>query len=160
MLEIKQVNTGTLIPLIKEIIEKGGSTRITVTGMSMYPFLRDKIDSVVLSRHNFSDIQIGDIVMVINGSGEYILHRVIRKKTNSLFLAGDSQKEQEGPFFPESIIALVTSVWRNERQIKCSSIWWKILSFMWIAIRPFRNIFIKIFKAYRKIKKIVMNLFN
>ena len=43
--EIRQITVNKMIPVIEELLEEGMRIRITVTGSSMYPFLRDKKDS-------------------------------------------------------------------------------------------------------------------
>lgn len=81
---MKTVKSKIAFPFIKEILDKGSRVRITVTGMSMYPFLREHMDSVELSKANFSERDRGDIVMVMRNSHEYVMHRVMDDQANLL----------------------------------------------------------------------------
>lgn len=145
MCEIRNIKSEIMFPVIEEIMNKGVRVRITVTGMSMYPFLRENKDSVELSEIDFARIRIGDILLIQMESGQYILHRVIRKKRRSFYLNGDAQKTIEGPLKPEQIIAKAEAVWRENRYIACSDIRWRILSFLWRMLFPVRYLIIQIY---------------
>lgn len=138
MHKVSQVKSAEMFPLIKEILERGGSTRIAVTGMSMYPFLRDGKDNIELSKGSFNEIHRGDIVLIVRNSGKFVLHRVIKKKGDCFYIAGDAQQWIEGPLRPDQLFAVVTAVWRQKKQILCSNLWWKLLSSIWIWMLPFR----------------------
>lgn len=143
MNEVKLVKSVEMFPVIKEILKKGINVSITVTGMSMYPFLRENTDSVELANVCFTSIRRGDIVLIIRETGEYILHRVIKKEKGGFYIVGDAQQWIEGPLRPEQFIAVATAVCRGKRHIKCSSFWWKLLSGAWLRILPFRYLLIK-----------------
>ena len=92
MCEIKFVKSVDMFPVVKEILNKSISVSITVTGMSMYPFLRENIDSVELSDASFMSICRGDIVLILRKNGDYVLHRVLRKEKNNFYIIGDAQQ--------------------------------------------------------------------
>lgn len=155
MPEERRVKSAEMFPLVQEIFDNGGSARIIVTGMSMYPFLSENRDSVELIKSNFSDIKRGDIVLALRDSGQYFLHRIWRKKTDSFYLVGDAQTWIDGPYRPDQLIAFVRKVWRKERVIDCSSLWWRITGTAWLLLRPFRGYILRIFSGLRKIVKIL-----
>ena len=154
MCEVKLVKSVEMFPVIKEILKKGINVSITVTGMSMYPFLREKIDRVELTNASFTGIHRGDIVLILRGNGEYILHRIIRKEEYGFYIVGDAQQWIEGPLSPEQLIAVATAVSRRKRYIKCSSLWWKALSAAWLRILPFRYLIIRTYRQLSRIKQI------
>ncbi len=155
MPEVRRIKSEELFPVINEIMDRGRSVRITVTGTSMYPFLRDNKDGVELSKVEFDEIKSGDIVLVVREGGQYILHRVKRKKKDCFYIIGDAQQRTEGPLRPSHLVAVVTAVWRSDKQILCSSLGWRALSFFWLWVRPFRKLLFKTYGALRRIGKIV-----
>lgn len=141
---IKRVRFESLLPAIKEVLSSGSSLRLTVTGSSMYPFLRDGEDSVELISSDMDCLRTGDIALVQH-NGRYILHRIVLKKKDSFYTAGDSQQSIEGPFYSEDIIAAVKAIWRADRYIPCSNNLWKLLSTIWLILFPFRYLLIKLY---------------
>jgi signal peptidase I len=160
MHKIRHIQSNKLFPVIQDLLKSGMGTKITVTGMSMYPFLRENIDSVELSASSFDSIHYGDIVLILRQSGEYVLHRVVRKKENLFYMIGDAQQWTEGPLHPKQLIAVVTSVWRKDKRIECSNFWWRTLSLVWLKLIPFRYFLIRAYRCTRKIGKIHKNLYR
>jgi signal peptidase I len=140
MCEIISIKSNKLFPVIRDLLKNGMRTRITVTGMSMYPFLREYIDSVELSNSNFKSIHYGDIVLIERKSGEYVLHRVVRKEEYCFYIVGDAQHWVEGPLSPDQLIAVVTAIWRKNKKIECSNFWWKLPSLIWLRLLLFRRL--------------------
>lgn len=149
MEKLRRVKSENMFPVIKELLELDKSTRITVTGMSMYPFLRENIDTVELSKANISDIHRGDIIMILRDSDEYVMHRVIKTEKDCFYIIGDAQQEIEGPLRYDQIFAKVTSVWRKDKKIDVSNRWWKFFSNLWMILFPFRY---RIIQSYRIIR--------
>lgn len=146
MCEVKYVKAEKMFPIINEILDNGNGVRLTVTGSSMYPFLRESVDSVELYTGNYNNIYRGDIALIHRSSGEYILHRVVKKEKDCFYFAGDAQTWIEGPVMPNQLIALVKVVWRRNKSIKCSNILWKASSMIWLWLIPFRKIIYKIYR--------------
>lgn len=153
MCEIKKIKAASMFPLISEIIEHGQNTRISVSGDSMYPFLRDSIDSVELTKGNFEQLSRGDIVMIQRTNGYYVMHRVIRKNKDCFFIVGDAQQWIEGPLYLEQLVAVVSAIWRKDKRIPCSNRWWRLLSGFWIYLRPLRYFILKVHRYIRKTLK-------
>lgn len=143
MHKIVSIKSKDLFPLVNEIIYNNTSARLTVTGMSMYPFLRENIDSVELSSTSFESVRRGDILLIRRLTGEYVLHRLLFKNTDCFYLAGDAQYCSEGPLFPEQLIAVASVVWRGKRRIDCrTNLIWRICSSLWLYIFPYRRLVI------------------
>lgn len=151
MNEIKTVKAANLFPIITDIIEVGQSVRISVSGSSMSPFLHDSVDSVEMSKGEFSSISRGDIVLIRRTGGAYVMHRVYKKEKDCFYMVGDAQQWIEGPLFPEQLVAVVPSVWRKERHISCSNPCWKFLSRFWLLVLPVRH---HIFRMVRLLKRL------
>ncbi|MGE5403943.1 MAG: S24/S26 family peptidase [Candidatus Saccharibacteria bacterium] len=152
MREVTRVKAAELFPLISELIQQGQSARLVVSGSSMYPFLRDGIDSVELVKGNFDDLKRGDIVMIQRLDGTYVMHRIIKKDKDSFVMVGDAQEWLEGPISREQMVAVVTAIWRKEEKISCSSTGWKLLSELWLILLPFRYFILRVFNKLSRIK--------
>lgn len=146
--KIRCMKADDIIWLAEELMDKGKRVRITVTGMSMYPFLREHKDSVELIRCDFQKISRGDIILIRDDSQEYVLHRIFRRKRDCVFINGDAQQWTEGPFYPEQVIAKVMAVWRGESYIQCSGWKWKALTRLWMLAYPFRSILISAYRIF------------
>lgn len=150
MNEVKLIKFDLLFPIINEILSSGKHARITVTGMSMYPFLRENIDSVELTAVDFSNIHSNDIVLILRDSNQYVMHRVIKKEKACFYIVGDAQRWIEGPIRSDQLIAKITTVWRRNKKISCSNLWWRLLSSLWMLLLPFRSLIIKTYSKLRQ----------
>lgn len=150
-MQVLKVKSNEIFPVIAELLDSGQTARITVTGNSMNPFLKAGRDSVELSKTNFREIRRGDIVLIRRTNGIYVLHRVYKKADNSFFIVGDAQQWIEGPLYPEQLVAKISSVRRNNKEIPCTNVTWVFLSRVWLRLRIFRY---KIFKMNAFIKRV------
>lgn len=155
MHKVNCIKSEYLFPVIVELIQNNQKATITVTGNSMLPFLKEVRDRVELSATCFTDLKRGDIVLIQRKTGYYVLHRVYKKEKDCFFIIGDAQEWIEGPLFPEQLIAIVTRVWRKNKEIKCDNILWRFLSMLWLSLRKFRHV---IFKAYNMLKLLKVKL--
>lgn len=136
MREIIKVKALNIFPLISELLENGQTTKITVSGNSMYPFLRNSIDSVELTKGSFKRLSRGDIVIIQRSDGSYIMHRIYNRKTDYFFVVGDAQQRLEGPLYQTQLVAVVTAIWRKDKRISCSSNRLRLLSAFWLYLHP------------------------
>lgn len=151
MFEVRLVQANRIMPVVEELLDIGKRVRITVTGMSMYPFLRGNKDSVELISTNYQEVRRGDIVLVLRDNNQFVLHRIIKKKKKNFYLNGDAQQWSEGPIFPEQIVAKVITVWRGDKSISCSSRGWRILSLLWRFLFPIRCFTIKLYGRFHRV---------
>lgn len=149
MAEVKRIKADFMMPVINNLLENDSKVCLTVTGNSMYPFLRDNKDSVELAKCSFSDVKTGDIILIQRWDSTYVLHRVILKGKSSVYILGDAQRRPEGPIDRNQILAKVDSVWRCSKKISAKNIIWRILTFLWFMLFPFRRIIID---KYRRIR--------
>lgn len=133
---------------IREIVEAGGVVRLVVTGHSMLPTLVEKRDSVLLVKPD--KIKKSDIVLYQRKNGDYVLHRIVKKKNGAFYLCGDNQTAVEYPIYKEQIFGLVTGIVRKGKIISVTDVKYRIASSVWtnfIKLRPF------ILRNYVKIKR-------
>lgn len=149
-MSVLKVKAASIFPFINELLEQGQSIKIPVSGNSMNPFLHDCSDSVELTKGSFHQLSRGDIVLIKRTDGYYVMHRVYKKKRECFYMIGDAQQWIEGPLYPEQLIAVVTAIWRKDKRIPCSNKWLRLLSWLWLCLRPYR---LFIFWVYNKVKK-------
>ena len=132
------VEMSRIEPAIRQIVEVGGVVRLTVTGQSMFPTLVEKRDSVLLVKPD--KIKKGDIVLYQRKNGDYVLHRIVKKKKDEFSLCGDNQTIIECPIYREQIFGVVSGIVRKGKIIPVTDVKYRIASFVWtrfIGLRPF-----------------------
>lgn len=146
-----------IAPLIKEAVSGGKEVRLTVTGFSMFPILRGWSDDVILSKPG--KVKKYDVVLFERDNGEYIFHRVIKKKNGILTIAGDNETKKEYPVYEEKVIAKMTAFIRSGKTYNVTFLPYMIYSRLWLFIFPLRHIAVKIIHntavSMRKIKGVL-----
>lgn len=148
-----------IIPFIIDAVESGKDVKLTVTGYSMYPLLESMTDSVFLTKPE--NISKYDIVLFKRNDGSHILHRVIKKDTDILTIAGDNEIRREYPVYISDVEAKVKAFERNGKYHSTDEMWYKLYERIWLVIFPFRHIavrFIRFIAPIRgKVKKLMCN---
>jgi len=128
--------------LILDAMEKKDNAWLSVTGASMYPFLRPgdrlRIESVPLQQ-----LVPGDIVVYENNS-KICSHRVIKKHTdgekNCLLTKGDANLFLDGSLTglsEKAIVGRVTAICRGEYLMSCRNKFWRTASRMILCLSRF-----------------------
>lgn len=148
---IKKISMADLGPLVSDLVSSGGEVRLTVVGNSMFPTMRNGIDSVVVKKKD--KIKKYDIPLYKRDSGEYILHRIVEVKGEVFSCSGDNQKVVESPVYKEQIIGCVSGFYRNKKYISCDNLFYRLYSFLWINFKIIRPVAYKLIKLRRRMKK-------
>ena len=149
-------------PFIEESIKLGKKVKLTVTGDSMYPLFKSRIDTVVLAvdekENKYSDYKKYkkyDIVFYKRDNGRYILHRILKEKNGSFVIAGDNETVKEYPVRKDQIIAKVTGFIRKNKFHSPDELFYRIYAFLWVNLFSLRPLILRLsFKAYGFIKKL------
>ena len=128
------VDMAKLEPTIREIVQAGGKVKLTVTGESMLPTLVEKRDSVILEKPG--KIKKKDIILYQRKNGDYVLHRVVKKKKGMFALCGDNQMVIEYPIEQDQIIAVASAIVRKGKIIDKNNPMYKFCAFVWINTIP------------------------
>lgn len=140
-----------IIPLINDCLSADGTFTFFPKGKSMLPFIREGIDSVTLSPVKAS-LRKYDIALYRRDNGKYVLHRVVSVGETYTFL-GDNCLYLEPNVRHDSLVAVVTSVNRNGREVHVTSFWFRLFGILWYRTRFFRRV-------YRGVKRRLSRLFN
>ena len=111
------VQTRIYLQEIEKMLHENHSASIPVSGISMYPFLTPNCDYVGLRPMDTVRCRPGMIVLFRRESGAYVLHRIIKCKNESVFLAGDGQCILEGPIHISQVVGWVSHVYRRGKWV-------------------------------------------
>ncbi len=144
----QRIRLEDIITILEEKLKDGATVTFSPDGVSMLPLIRPGQDSVTLS--GTVKPSVGDAVFYKRPSGQFVLHRIVAKEENKFVLCGDNQLVLEKGVGNEWIIATVTSVWRNGKELKrdCAGI------FVYLKIiLPCYRFYLKVRGILAKIKR-------
>ena len=139
--ETKITDMNLLGAFICESIENGREVNLTVTGDSMYPLFKSRVDTVVLNKPQ--KLKKRDIAFYKRDNGSYILHRILKIKGDNLMIAGDNELKKEYPVRKEQVIGVVKSFTRKGEAHTVDELWYKIYSFIWCVFFPIRPLILR-----------------
>ena len=143
------IDTSEYVSNLKQLVEAGHEVVITVAGWSMEPFLHNQRDRVLL-RKPIRPLKNGDIVFYQRKTGQYVLHRIFKKKPEGYYLMGDNQLELEGPIEENAIFAVAIEVERNGRWFSAENLAWTTACGIWRMLYPVRKFAYAVKKTMRK----------
>ncbi len=133
----------------KDIIEEKGMYVATPIGKSMWPMLRNRVDTVKLVKP--ITLKKYDVILYLRKNGQYVLHRIIKVRKNDFILSGDNQWQKEPGITQDMIIGVVDGFYRKEKYIKNNNFLYKMYYHFWTRIKFIKKF---IFILKRLIKKI------
>ena len=125
---------------IRILISEGKTVTITVKGNSMNPFLVDRRDTITLGGFHDEEIRRGCVALVRDLSGDYLIHRVIRRDGDIITLKGDRNSKKVETAKVGDVIAIMTGMERKGRTYTTDDLVWKIYSGLWMFLSPIRRL--------------------
>lgn len=108
-MDVKKIPNEIFFEQLMAEIADGESVRIRVTGRSMMPTFRDKVDDIVLSPFDKDALKVGDVVL-FNRGDTICVHRIISRTGNRLVIRGDgNQHRAYEPCTVDDVMAIVTA---------------------------------------------------
>jgi signal peptidase I len=126
-----------LARLFEDILNRGLSLRIKVTGRSMMPFLTGG-EILTIKKVSSASLKKGDLLFFKNSDGLPVLHRIVRKKrVENVFIfqtKGDALSEFDEPV-PDSCVLGKACKIENTcveyiRQINLESLFWLTINYL------------------------------
>ena len=133
---------------IERIIEEQGFYASTVVGISMYPMLRNRRDTVIISPVD-GRLKKYDIPLYRRGDA-YVLHRIVRVLPESYIICGDNCMELEYGITDEQIIGVLTGFYRDDKMADINGFLYGIYVRGWCFLYPIRRLGKRIRMALRK----------
>ena len=127
---------------IETILEKEGVFVSTTSGVSMYPMLRDRRDTIIVTKPD-GRLKKYDVALYKRGES-YVLHRVIKVLPDSYIIRGDNCLAKEYGITDGDVIGKLKSFYRKEKEINMMSISYRLYSRLIIVLHPLVSIKIKL----------------
>lgn len=127
---------------IEDVLRDEGMYVCTVSGISMYPMLRNRRDTVLI-RPKPDSLKKYDVPLYRRGDN-YVLHRIIKVLPNGKFhIRGDNCIETEKNIPEDCIIGILDKFWRDDKEISVKSFGYKMYARFCVALYPAVFIFKK-----------------
>ena len=138
------VDTREYVSVLREIAEEGKVVSMLIAGSSMSPFLCHNRDYIYFTKPD-RELRRGDMVFYQRDTGQYVMHRIYKRKKDGYYMVGDAQTQIEGPLRRDQIFARIIKVKRKGRIIEPGNFWWEFFEHVWIRIIPMRKVIEKLY---------------
>lgn len=143
------VDTNEYVSVLREIAGSGKVVSLRISGGSMTPFLAHGRDYIYFTKPD-RELRRGDMVFYQRQNGQYVMHRIYKKKADGYYIVGDAQAEIEGPVAESQIFARIVKVKRKDRLLQPGDFWWEFFEHVWIRIVPLRMPIVRLYTAVVK----------
>lgn len=124
---------------IRKLVSEGRTVSLTVKGNSMNPFLVSLRDQMTLGPWKNEDIRKGCVALVRDTRGNYLIHRIIERKDDTVRLIGDGNVGLYETARLDDVIAIMYSITRKGKVWNADNKIWKLYSWLWMFILPVRR---------------------
>ncbi len=114
----------------EEVLARDGKLVHTGVGDSMLPMLRPKRDLVIIGRPS-GRLKRYDVALYKRGSGQYVLHRVLKARGDEYVLCGDNQWSRERGVTDRQIIGVLTAFVRDGKEIPVTDPRYRLYAHLW-----------------------------
>ena len=143
-----------LVLLMEEAFREGKTATLIASGNSMTPLLHSGIDSVIFGEcKDPQELKRLDVPLYRRPDGKYVMHRIVKVNKDSFDMCGDGQKEIEKNVPKSAVVAKAVGFIRKGRQFSVDSPKYRIYSYVWCAMLPFRGLAFRINYKLRGRKK-------
>ena len=141
------VDTNEYVTVLRELAGEGRVVSMLIAGSSMSPFLCHNRDYIYFTKPD-RELRRGDMVFYQRDTGQYVMHRVYKRKKDGYYMVGDAQTQIEGPLRRDQIFARIIKVKRKGRIIEPGNFWWEFFEHVWIRIIPLRKVIEKLYSLW------------
>lgn len=140
-----------LLSEAERMLGEGKQVILRVKGNSMQPFIRNGLDSVVLTAK--FRLRKGDIVLARTSPETFVIHRIIRMDKDTVTLMGDGNLRGTEVCTRNNVLAKVTAVLAEGKTINPYSPWNSCKSACWIKLLPVRKYLLALYRAAARYRK-------
>lgn len=127
---------------IEDVLKEEGLFVSTTVGVSMYPMLRNRKDTIIVMPYE-GRLKKYDVPLYKRGS-DYILHRIVEVLPDSYVICGDNCIQKEYGITDEHILGVLTGFYRGSKQINMDGWRYKLYVRIWCALYPLRKMYLRI----------------
>ena len=132
---------------VKDILKNGNDVMFKINGNSMLPFLSHG-DNVVVGKVTDKDLTLGKVMLGYSKFG-YVLHRLVWKSGDKIWLAGDNNLIQIEYLEKNNVFGYVKFVEIDGVKKDINTRKNLLLGLFWFCLRPFRWIIYKFKKIFQ-----------
>lgn len=136
---------------IEEVLKEKNVYVSTTVGVSMYPMLRNRRDTIVIRPYE-GRLKKYDVPLYKRGN-DYVLHRIVKVLPDSYVICGDNCLNKEYGITDEQILGVLTEFYRDGTHIDMSSAGYRLYARTWVALYPLRTALKKMRAAAGRIKR-------
>lgn len=115
----------------EDVIQKNGRLIYTNVGDSMLPFIREKRDLLIIEKKPEDRLKKYDVPLYKRSSGQYVLHRILKVRTDDYVVCGDNRVHKEYGVTDEQIIGVLAAVKRKGKIIDKSNRLYRLYYHIW-----------------------------
>ena len=119
---------------IETILENDGVFVSTTSGVSMYPMLRDRRDTIIVKKPE-GRLKKYDVALYRRGAS-YVLHRVIKVLPDSYIIRGDNCLAKEYGITDDTVLGVLTGFYRGDKEKSMKSFSYKLYSRLIVVAHP------------------------
>lgn len=124
---------------IEAVLAEDGVFVSTTVGVSMYPMLRNRKDTIIITPYE-GRLKKYDVPLYRRGE-KYILHRIVEVRPDSYVICGDNCMEKEYGITDEQILGVLTGFYRGKKQVDMESWAYKCYVRCWCGLYPMRRFY-------------------
>lgn len=136
---------------IEEVLKEDGVFVSTTAGMSMYPMLRNRRDTIIVKPYE-GRLKKYDIPLY-KRNGTYILHRIVKVLPDSYVICGDNCEQREYDISDKQILGVLTGFYRDSQEIDMQGWKYRLYAHFWCFTFPIRI-------GYRKIRRLLGRIYK
>ena len=152
----KSVRLSQILPIIEEKLKMGGKVTFGPHGRSMRPLIREGRDSVTVALPT-RELKVGDIAFYKMPDGQFVLHRIVRKRNGEYVTRGDNMMTSEQGVKESWVIGIVVSLLRDGKTVSCQSPGYILYC---MAVLPLWRIWVRLKNILGKIKVKIKKIFG
>ena len=128
-----------------------GKLIYTNKGDSMMPLIKQNRDLLIIKPVN-GRLKKYDVPLYKRDSGQYVLHRILKVRSNDYVICGDNRWVKEYGISDKHIIGVLAAVVRNGREITMNDRKYRLYVHLWCDLFPLRAFIVH---AVHKLKRMV-----
>ncbi|MDD7772045.1 MAG: S24/S26 family peptidase [Firmicutes bacterium] len=147
----KNIQLSEMYPVIQEVLQGGGTFRLTITGCSMWPTILGGRDQVTLSQPP-QRLQKYDLPLYRRKSGQFVLHRIVAVEEDGTYICcGDHQWQLEKGLRQEQMVGLATTLVRKGKTIDVTDRRYCRWVHFWVWMLPCRHAIFSVYRFFSRI---------
>lgn len=114
----------------EEEIRRKGKLVYTNVGDSMEPLIKQGRDLLIISAVN-GRLKKYDVPLYKRDSGQYVLHRILKVRTDDYVICGDNRWQREYGITDRHIIGVLTGIVRDGKEISVTDKKYRLYVHLW-----------------------------